>query len=115
VDKSLDDLLWDLHEEEDTEKSLRWSHKAPGEAKTSHGKYTVGAHPDGGHTVTYTNKATGKSHAKTFKTHREALGAVTEHHIKNRPPPKPRKKKDPNAPKQLTARAGASPHCPPCS
>lgn len=99
-------------EKGDVEKSLRWSHKAPGEAKTSHGKYTVAAHPDGGHTVTYTSKETGKSHAKTFASHREALGAVTEHHIKNRPPPKPRKKKDPNAPKAPKG-AGAG-GCPPC-
>ena len=114
--KSLDDLLWELHEDEDVEKSLRWSHKIQGNAKTSHGSYQVAAHPSGGHTVTYTHKKTGRTEVGHYKSHREALGALTEHHLKNRPPPKKRKPKAAKAPeqKQLTARAGAAPHCPPC-
>jgi hypothetical protein len=101
--------------DEDIIKSLRWSHKKPGTAATSHGKYHVAAGADGKHTVTYTHKVTGRTETGTYGSEREALGAVTQHHLKNRPAPKPRKKKDPNAPKKLTARAGAPAHCPPCS
>lgn len=111
IEKALEDLLWELHEEEDVEKSLRWSHKTPGAASTSHGKYTVHANEGGGHTVTYTNKETGKSHAKTFASHREALGAVTEHHLKNRPPPK---KRGPKKPKAAEPAAGGGEAANPC-
>ncbi len=93
------------------EKSLRWSHKTPGAASTSHGKYTVHANESGGHTVTYTNKETGKSHAKTFASHREALGAVTEHHLKNRPPPKKRGPKKPKAEKPAAGGGEAANPC----
>lgn len=108
----------DIDEDAELElvKSLRWSHKVSGEASTSHGKYTV--HHDtetGHHIVTYHAKGADKAIRKKFASHREALGAVTEHHLANRPPPKPRKKKDPNAPKKPKG-AGAAPAggCPPC-
>lgn len=94
------------------EKSLRWSHKTPGQASTSHGKYHVTANEGGGHTVTYSHKDSGKSYSKTFASHREALGAVTEHHLKNRPPPKKRAPKDPAAAKPKAEAAGGCPPCP---
>lgn len=113
---ALDGQLKELHAEEDIEKSLRWSHKHPGHATTTHGKYVVSEHEDETgakhHMVTYTPKGGDKAYTKKFKTHREALGATVEHHLKNRPPPKPRKKRDPNAPK---APKGSRPGgCPPC-
>lgn len=116
---------------DELEKSLRWAHHEPSEtppthdvAKTSHGKYHVSRTPDanGHHTVTYTTKrpkgsprgTKGETFTGKFASHQEALGAVVQHHLKNRPVQKPRKKKDPNAPKKVKAPAARPDGCPPC-
>jgi hypothetical protein len=103
---------------DELEKSLRWSHTKHGHASTSHGKYSVSATPDqnGHHTVSYTNKASGKTETAAVGSHKEALGLVVQHHLANRPPPKPRKKKDPNAPKvpKVKNEKGRPGGCPPC-
>lgn len=108
--KSVD--IEDVSDVDELAKSLRWSHKNAGHASASHGKYSVVANESGGHTATYTSKETGKTHARTYGSQREAMGAIVEHHLKNRPPPKPRKKKDPSAPKTPKGRAGGCPPCP---
>jgi len=105
---------------DDLAKSIRWSRKNPGHAGTSHGKYAIHTHlgDDGEHkhTVTYTNKTTGQTETGTYDDHRSALGAVTEHHLKNRPPPqpkKPRAKKPRTQPENKTLKHGEG-GCPPC-